>query len=210
MRIYLLAISLIISTVGCLTVQGQDSLAYKREISYNILPFLRDPGSANFGFLLRLQQKNDQAVRLGLGFELNSNSLTRSKSFGQAGEVAIGYEWQKNKNKFVFYYGPEIRGYFGNSKSENKYFDSNSDLSKQTFDTQSYRAAAAGFFGVRCFIIPQLSIAVESGLQYAYSYSQNTTKSYYFNSSVNESTYDVHQHTINFIPIRAIYVGYHF
>lgn len=215
MRISLLTFAFIISGVVSSFGQTQDSLTSKSDLNYNILPFLRDPSSANFGFLWRLQQKSNQAIRLGLDLRFNNstsehNVSTISKNLNQYTGVTLGYEWQAPKNKFVLYYGPEIGASFGTNRFETNTDVPGSDIAKQISNSSQYTVAAAGFFGARWHIIPQLSLSVESAFQYGYTYSKIKLKSYSYNSSSSETHNRSHSHAVNFIPVRAIYIGYHF
>ncbi len=192
-----------------------DSVAYKTNLNYNILPFLSDPGSANFGLLLRLQKPDNRALRLGASLGLGTSTSdpstgAKAKNSSYSSNISVGYEWQKPKNKLVFYYGPEVGLGYGASQWVNAYTPVEPDYRVKTESkNRSFSASAGGFVGVRWNILSQLSISVETALTYSFYHSKWNSKDY-TTSSMNAAEVSGDSHNVSFRPIRAIYIGYHF
>lgn len=164
--------------------------------------------------------------KIGLGYKLNfNNSALRTKiSFGSSQNSSngptnnsksaystvstqfnIGYEFQKDINKLQIFYGLDVFVAYNKLTTENSsIYNSTSYKSKNSSNTLGF--GASPFFGVKYFVIPNLSISTEIN------FTIETYKSTEKNSNQSNSTTSTDSKGINthIGPLGNIGINLHF
>jgi hypothetical protein len=173
----------------------------KWEFGLNTLPLI-DKSRESFGFIVKRNfQKNGEmrAARLKI-LPYFANSLpydggTASQT-DYAIDVAIGYEWQKQHDRFTFLYGiePFLRYKHLTVSNINTYVVS---------EVNQLNTGLSGFVGGKYYLGSHFSVSAESHLVY------NFYRGGLVSGSVSYGT-GVSTNNIYINPIHAIYMSYQF
>jgi hypothetical protein len=170
---------------------------YKWEIGLDLLP-LAEKSKDAFGFILKRNFKytnGREALRIKFLPSLGYSGVGGNTTLLGI-NLAVGYEWQKTYGRFSTLYGvePYVRFFSNEISGQSRGAHSNyNDLN----------IGASGFIGGRYYINRHISLSLESHLVYTY---------HYLNASNigNASRIFTREHGLQFNPIHALYINYHF
>ena len=194
---------------------------HKWEMNLNAIGYLLPQENTMWGFayLIKRHNQNGDAWRfMALPYLINltdypqsGNSVySKTDNYYWLLNALIGYQWQKQKGKFVYLYGIDAASRYRNATGNNEDFRWQSPdglrvgFNKVIEETPSFWVSP--FVGVQFFISHRFSLSVESHLNFVRS---STTKRTYFEGKlVNyEKTFD---NQIQFAGLQSFGISYHF
>ena len=116
-------------------------------------------------------------------------------------DVALGYEFHKNRDRFQLFYGPEVS--YRRQLGEFTYYPGYANPKISPPDISIFRAGA--FVGLKYYILKRLSVSSETHL----SYSRLTNKAYDFDNP-GILVIDSRSNFVSFTGLRFLNVSFHF
>ncbi len=204
---------------------------YKWEVGIDFFSLLTSGNSDGVNLIVKknYQKDNNKEGAYRLQFSVSSNiytnqqrsvgSVINSQSDGNSNfySLSLGKEWQVRYGNFLFYYGADAG--FGIARSRRKTpnisqidTDGNTAIVSYTESvSRSYSSSVTGFLGAKFFIIPRLSLAIETSLGYQYAYQNDDTKIISTNNVLVDTAYlKASNHNVFFRPVRFLYMSYYF
>jgi hypothetical protein len=193
----------------------ETSKVIKNDIGFNtnfILNGIFNSGSNPFSFVYKHQAAAQSAVRFGVSFNVNLNSISGNPTnYSQQNfysvTPSIGKEWQLQLSKrWIWYYGSDVRASF--SESNYKYFN---DGQVSTERQSSYFGLSVSpFLGIRFTINERLYAATEANLNIGYNHQQGSEKTYTSGSPISSQEYTTNGFTANTASAFGIFIFYRF
>lgn len=164
----------------------------KNDIGFNtnfILNGIFNSSSSNpFVFMYKHQLAERKALRLGMSFNVNLNSISGNPTNYNSQDFysinpSVGKEWQSQLSKrWIWYYGTDIRASLSGNSFSN--YGNNQQVSEQ--QQKYYGLSFAPFLGIRFVISEKLYVATEANISIGYNNQKTINKS--FNNGVQFSS----------------------
>ncbi len=134
--------------------------------------------------------------------QINNSTPTDIDQFD--GFLAVGYEWQKVRKKFTYFYGTDLLFSYLSFK-----YETNNIIAQQGFRSKidDWSLGLVGFFGVKYFISSQLSVSTESSLSILYNSFDRRNSSF---PGGSRNSVDRNELLVRINPLYVLNVSYHF